>query len=115
VSGPLTGINIKYLRGVYIRRGRYPQPKPSRSGLSLRIPPQARHTSPSLSGDHLAGNSPQTIPPVCQVELDAADSTAQNMLQDSDSEGEQDDEDEDEGSWDLNDDGESPHLLNRPI
>jgi hypothetical protein len=116
VSGPLSGINIKYLREVHVRRGRYPHPKPSRSGLSLRIPPQARHASPSPSGDHLPGNSPQAIPPVCQVELDATDSTAQNMLQDSDSEGEQDDEDEDEGSWDLNDDGEScPHLLNRPI
>jgi hypothetical protein len=79
----------------------------------LRIPSQARHTSPLLSGNHLLSNSPQAIPPVCQVELDAADSTAQNMLQDSDSEGEQDNEDEDEGSWDLDDDGEScPRLLN---
>jgi hypothetical protein len=114
VSGLLSSINI---REAYVQRGRYPQPKPSRSGLSLRILPQACHTSPSPSGNHLLSNSPQAIQPVCQVELDAADSTAQNMLQDSDSEGGQDDEDEgedeDEGSWDLNDDGEScPRLLN---
>jgi hypothetical protein len=39
------------------------------------------------------------------VEIDAADSTAQDMLQDSDSEGEEDDEGEGEDSWDLGDDG----------
>ena len=49
----------------------------------------------------------QTIPPVCQAEIDAADSTAQDMLQDSDSEGEGDDEGEGEDSWDLDDDGAS--------
>ena len=86
----------------------YAQPKPSHSGLSLRIPPQARHISPLPSpSSHLPSSSPQTSPLVCQVELDAADSTAQNMLQDLDSEEEEDDENEEEDSWDLNKDGES--------
>jgi hypothetical protein len=90
---------------------RYAQPTghPTPS-LLLRIPSQAQ--CGSHSSNDVPSNSPQTIAPVCQVEIDAADSTAQDMLQDSDSE---EDEDEDEGgeSWDLDDDGVSrPHLVN---
>jgi hypothetical protein len=40
--------------------------------------------------------------------IDAANSTVQGMLQDSDID---DEEDEDEGSWDLDDDGESCYSL----
>jgi hypothetical protein len=51
---------------------------------------------------------PPPPPPVCcQAEIDATDSTAQDMLQDSDSEGEEDDEGEGEDSWDLDDDSAS--------
>ena len=57
----------------------------------------------------MPGDSSPPLPLVCEVEIEAADSTAQDMLQDSDSEDE-DNEDEGEDSWDLNDDGEPrPH------
>jgi hypothetical protein len=73
--------------------------------LSLHIPSQAQRAS--HSNTVIPSDSSQTV---CQVEIDAADSTAQDMLQDSDSEGEEDAEDEGEDSWDLCDDGVSlPH------
>jgi hypothetical protein len=67
---------------------RYPQS--TCSNLSLRIPPQVGHSlQPS--------NFTQISSPMCQVKIDATDSTAQVMLRDSDSEGE--DEDKDKDSW----------------
>jgi len=103
------------IRESYDKSARYhddvqPTGQPTRS-LLLRIPSQAQ--CGSNSSNDVPSNSPQTV---CQVEIDAADSTAQDMLQDSDSE--EDDEDEDEGgeSWDLGDDGVSlPHLVNQMI
>ena len=57
----------------------------------------------------MPGDSSPPLPPVCEVEIAATDSTAQDMLQDLDSEDENN-EDEGEDSCDLNDDGEPrPH------
>jgi hypothetical protein len=56
------------------------QPTPS---LLLHIPSQARRGS--HSGDDVPSNFPRTITPVCQVEIDTADSTAQDIFQNSDS------------------------------
>ncbi|KIM75214.1 hypothetical protein PILCRDRAFT_49321, partial [Piloderma croceum F 1598] len=93
----LTGFREKLVNHWYAQ--------PTRPGLSLRIPSRDEHAS---HFSNVSSNSSQTIPPICcQAEIDAADSTAQDMLQDSDSEGEEDDEGEGEDSWDLDDDGAS--------
>jgi hypothetical protein len=87
---------------------RYPaSATPVAIAIPLADPPPHTSHSTDAPNANTVNDRRSGLQRASEIEIDAADSTAQDMLRDSDSEDDEDEEEEEgDDPWDLEDDGE---------